>query len=207
MYYPLFLDLTGKKCLVVGGGQVALRKVKMLLEHSAGVVVVSPEVCPEMAGLVETGQVQLLKREYRQGDLAGAVIAIAATGDVGINLRVSAEARSIGVLVNVVDDAGNSDFIVPSYFRRGDVTIAVSTAGKSPALARRIRTDLERRFGDGYEALAGLVGEVREELRRQGRKFDGDTWQEALELETLLERLNNGDEAGARAALLDHFMA
>ena len=202
-YYPVFLNINGKKCVVVGGGQVALRKVKTLLEHGAVVEVVSPNLGSELSQLAESGQIRLLQRSYRAGDLQDAVIVIAATNDRNTNLEVAKEARKRGVLVNVVDDAESSDFIAPSYLRRGDVTIAVSTGGRSPALARKIRTRLEKDFGDEYAALALLLDEVRAEVKRQGIKVNGDAWQETLDLGLLSDLLRKGQGEKAKAILLD----
>jgi siroheme synthase-like protein len=203
-YYPVFLNISGRKCVVVGGGQVALRKVKALLEHGADVEVISPDLCPELVQFAGSGEIRVLAREYRAGDLKKAFVAIAATDDSEINQRVVAEARKGAVLVNVVDDAENSDFIVPSYLRRGEVTIAVSTSGRSPALARKIRTRLEKELGDEYASLIHLIGEVRAEVKQEGMKVDGDRWQKALDLDLLLELLSRGDEAEARAILLSN---
>ncbi len=118
-YYPIFLSISGQKCLVVGGGQVALRKVRALLEHRANVEVISPDLCPELSQLVESGEISVFRREYRTGDLKDVLISVAATNDSQTNLKVAEEARSNAVLVNVVDDAENSNFILPSYVRRG----------------------------------------------------------------------------------------
>ena len=136
-YYPIFLDISGRKCVVVGGGQVALRKVKMLFEHGANIEVISPDLCPELDKLAENGKIKALRRRYQIGDLRGALIAIAATSDSATNQEVVKEARSGRILVNVVDSAEDSDFIVPSRLQRGNITIAISTAGLSPALAQR----------------------------------------------------------------------
>jgi len=201
-YYPIFLNIGGKRCVVVGGGLVALRKVKALLEHEASVKVISPELCPELSQLAKSRAIQVLQRNYNGGDLQGALIAIAATDDGEINNKVAEEARAKGVLVNVVDDSEHSDFIVPSQFRRGDITIAVSTAGKSPALARKIRTRLEKDFGAEYASLALLIGEVRSELKRQGIKINGHSWQEAINLDVLIELLRTGQSKKAKATLL-----
>ena len=203
-YYPVFLNVKGKKCDVVGGGQVALRKVKVMLEHGSDVKVISPDLCPELAELAETGTIQALTREYQEEDLKNAFVAIAATDNSEINRSVMAEARRSAVLVNVVDDAENSDFIVPSYMRRGDVAIAVSTGGTSPALARKIRSRLEREMGDEHALLGDLVSEVREELRQQKIKIDGDGWQEALDLDRLLGLLRKGEKERAKATLLSN---
>ena len=176
-YYPIFLGLSGKRCVVGGGGQVALRKVRALLEHEAEVKVISPDLCPELAQMGEKKIILVVQRVYDQGDLEGAFVAIAATDDGKINCKVADEARQRGVLVNVVDDPEHSDFIVPSYLRRGVLTIAVSTDGRSPALARKIRTRLEKDFGAEYASLALMIGEARQELRRQGIKLNDDSWQ------------------------------
>jgi len=206
-YYPVFLNISGRECVVVGGGQVAFRKVKALLEHGVVVEVVSPDVCPELTQLAESGQIRVLQRNYRSGDLQGAVLAIAATDDSNTNLEVVKEARKKAILVNVVDDAENSDFIAPSYLRRGDVTIAVSTGGRSPALARKIRTRLEKDFGGEYASLALLLDEVRGEVKRQGIKVNGDAWQETLDLGLLSDLLAKGNSEEAKAILLNNLKA
>ena len=136
-----------------------------------------------------------------------ASIAIAATSDKSTNLAVVQEARRNAVLVNVVDEPENSDFIVPSYMRRGEITIAISTAGRSPALARKIRTKLEKELGDEYASLASLIGEVRAEVKRQGIKVNGDAWQEALDLDLLIELLRKGDNEKSQAILLSSLKA
>ncbi len=201
-YYPICLNISSRKCVVVGGGEVALRKVKVLLEYRANVDVVSPEICPELIALAESGQIRVFRRHYQPGDLQDALIAIAATDNSDINRQVAEEARSKAALVNVVDDAEDSDFIVPSYIRRGDVTIAISTAGRSPALARKLRTRLEKDFGDEYASLALLMDEVRTEVKRWGIEIDGDAWQEALDLDLLTDLLKRGETKKAKAVLL-----
>ena len=199
-YYPIMLDIKNKRCVVIGGGQVALRKAQVLLECDAKVEIVSPELCPELEELVSNGSVKAVLRPYRRGDLQGAALVIAAADDSVINRSVSEEAAESGVLVNVVDVPGLSSFIVPSSLRRGDVTIAVSTNGKSPALARRIRAELEESFGEECSLLASLAAEVRSELKQEGVTVPADVWQEALDLDTLLELLRSGrrDEAKQR---------
>ncbi len=202
--YPIFLNISGRRCVVVGGGQVALRKVRALLEHKANVKVISPDLCAELGQLAESGEIHVLNREYRAGDLKGVFVAIVATNDSETNLKVAGEARSNAVLVNVVDDAENSSFILPSYLRRGDITIAVSTAGRSPALARKIRIKLEKDFGDEYASLALLIDEVRDEVKRQGMKLNGDAWQEALDLDLLSELVRRGNNEEAKTILLSN---
>ncbi len=206
-YYPVFLNVKGKKCVVIGGGQIALRKVRALLNHGADVEIISPDLCPELAKLAESGRIPVLTREYQTGDLENTFVVITATDNGEINQRVVAEARRSAVLVNAVDDAVNSDFIVPSYLRRGEVTIAVSTGGKSPALARKIRSRLEKELGDEYALLVDLVSEVRTEVRQQKIKIDGDGWQEALDLDLLLDLLRKGEKEKAKATLLNNLKA
>ena len=201
-YYPISLNISGRKCVVVGGGEVALRKVKTLLQHGANVEVISPDLCPELARLTESGEISMRNHAYQTGDLAGAFLAIAATDDAVLNRRVAEEARNKSVLVNVVDDAENSDFIVPSYLRRNGLTIAVSTSGQSPALARKIRTRLEKEITSQYGTLTRLIGEVRAEIKREGMKIENNHWQEALDLDLLLELLKKGGKEKAKAILL-----
>lgn len=203
-YYPIFLNISGKRCVVVGGGQVALRKVRMLLEYGASVEVISHELCSELNKLEKSKIITVLPRTYLVGDLQDAVIAIAATNNKNTNLEVVKEAQSKAILVNVVDEPDSSDFIVPSYIRRGDVTIAISTAGRSPALARKIRTRLEKDIGDEYASLVHLINEVRAGVKQQGIKVNGDDWQEALDLDLLIDLIRKGDDKKAKTILLSN---
>jgi siroheme synthase-like protein len=203
-YYPVFLNIKGRKCVVVGGGQVALRKIRILLEHGADIEVISPDLCPELVNLTEGGEIRAFNREYQEEDLKNAFVTIAATDNSDINQRVAMEAQRRAVLVNVVDDAENCDFIVPSYLRRGDITIAVSSGGKSPSLARKIRSRLENELGDEYALLTNLISEVRTELKQKEIKVDGDGWQEAIELDSLLDLLKKGSKEKAKATLLSN---
>lgn len=169
-----------------------MRKVKVLLEHGAKVDVISPDICQEMKLLADSGSVNLKQRNYLHGDLDGAVLSVAATDDNKTNVEVSEESRRKGILINVVDDLQLSDFIIPSYLRRGDVTIAVSTGGKSPALARKIRSTLEEEFGAEYASLALLVSKVRSKLKQKGVIVDSNAWQEVLVLGSLIDMLREG---------------
>jgi siroheme synthase-like protein len=206
-YYPAFLRISGKKCVVVGGGRVALRKVRTLLGYGGRVEVISPDLCPELAALAEGGQINTKHRSYRPGDLHQAFMAIAAADNGDINRQVLREAREKSVLVNVADGLEDSDFIVPSSVRRGGLTIAVSTGGKSPALARKIRTRLEKEFGDEYIALVNLVGEARDEAKRRGIRVTGDDWQAALDLDLIIDLLRREGAEKARDFLLDRLKA
>lgn len=202
VYYPILLNIQGKKCLVVGGGEVALRKAQMLVEHGANVEIVSPTFCPELNQLVKDGTIQAIHRDYETEDLNDAFLAVAATDDIKTNEKVATEARKIGILVNVVDKPDISDFIVPSYFRRGDIIVAVSTSGRSPALARKIRGELERDFKAEYAQLAVIASEVRSELKQRGVTVSGDDWQEVLNLNSLIELIRRGKNQEAREIML-----
>jgi siroheme synthase-like protein len=200
-YYPVFLSIRGKRCVVIGGGVVALRKVRALLDYGAKVTVVSPTLHPDLAQLAEAGRIGSIRREFKPGDLAGAAIAIAATDERAINQKVSHEARDRGVLVNVVDSSEQSDFIIPSFFRRGDLTIAVSTAGMSPALARKIRTKLEGLLGEELALVLSIIGDVRSGLQQRGIGVTADAWQEALDLDLLIGLVQEGRPEEARDIL------
>ena len=182
VYYPIMLNLQGKKCVVVGGGHVALRKVKMLLDCGADITVISPKPHLGMAKLFEKKAIRLFHRDYKVGDLMDATLAVASTDVREINRTVAHEAKRLGILVNVVDDPRLSSFILPSFFRRGNLTIAVSSAGTSPALARKIRSNLEKSLGKEYATLLSLISEVRSALKERGYTVDGEAWQEVLDL-------------------------
>jgi len=162
--YPVFLDLRGRRCVVVGGGKVAGRKARNLVRAGALVSVISPETEPGLESLVS----RVERRGYETGDLAGAVLAFAATDSREVNAAVAREAKERGIPVNVADNPSEGDFALPSTLRRGGLQVAVSTGGASPALARRIRTELEERFGPEW---AGVVEQL-ERARREGRETD-----------------------------------
>jgi siroheme synthase-like protein len=206
-YYPMLLNVSGRRCVVVGGGHVARRKVRALLEHGASIEVISPDLCPELIEMAEKGQIRTARRNYRPGDLHNAFIAIVATDSRDMNRIITKEARNEAVLVNVADDREGSDFILPSYTHRGGVTVAVSTNGLSPTLARKIRTRLEQELGDEYASLVHLIGEVRAEVKQQGIKVTGDDWQEAIDLDLMIALVKRGDSDKARSALLDNLKA
>ena len=167
-YYPIFLQLERRTVLVVGGGSVALRKVETLLEYGALVRLVSLELTRPFMALMEKDQVAYLGPRFREEYLDGIFLVIAATDDHDLNHTISVSARSRGLLVNAVDQPEDCTFIVPSIVRRGDLSIAVSTSGKSPAFARRVREGLEQRFGDEYGIFLALMGKVRERVLALG---------------------------------------
>ncbi len=160
-YYPMIVNLAGRRCLVVGGGRVAERKIALLLECGAEVAVVSPVATPEIADLAERGAVRLARRTVQPADLDGVFLAFAATDDAQVNQDVAHEARKTGGLVNVADAPDACDFHVPSVVRRGDLSIAISTGGGSPALAKRLRQRLEATIGSEYEAFLDALRDLR----------------------------------------------
>jgi siroheme synthase-like protein len=179
-FYPMFLDLTGRPCVVVGGGVVAERRVETLLVAGAGVTVVSAEVSPGLAALAEAGRVRHVARSYRPGDLAGAELAFTAVNDPAVSSAVALEARERAVWLNAADDPEHCDFILPGVVRRGVLTLAVGSSGASPALTRALREHLDSVLGPEWEALGELAATARRDLRAAGRVTDGDTWRRAL---------------------------
>jgi siroheme synthase-like protein len=164
-YFPAFLDLRGRRCLVVGGGAIALRKVAGLLECGARVVVVSPALVPALARLAAAGRLEHRARAFRKVDARGCVLVIAATGVAAVDDAVALAARRRGALVNAVDRPARCDFIYGSVLRRGALQIAVSTGGRAPALAREIRRRLEPVVGPEYAGLVDRAGRERAAAR------------------------------------------
>lgn len=167
-YFPVFLDLKGRCCVVVGGGSVGERKVHTLLKAGASVRVIAPQLTPSLSRLREKGIITHEARPYRSGDLGGAFLAIAATDDRRTNERIFHWAMDKKILVNVVDDPSHSSFIVPSIVERKDLVVAISTSGRSPALARLLRQKLEKEIGPEYNLLLNLLGRVRQKVLSQG---------------------------------------
>ncbi|HIE29163.1 TPA: bifunctional precorrin-2 dehydrogenase/sirohydrochlorin ferrochelatase [Candidatus Poribacteria bacterium] len=162
MLYPIYLDLRNRKCVVVGGGEVAQRKVLLLLQCGAKVVVVSPDVTEKLAELAKDAQIIWYAREFEPDDLSGAFLVHAATDKPAVNSSVSKCARTYGIsLINVVDTPVECTFITPSIVARSDLIISISTSGKSPALAKRIRQQLEKQYGTEYAEFLDILGEAR----------------------------------------------
>lgn len=164
--YPVTLvNLDRTPCLVIGGGEIAERKVAALREAGARPLVISPSLCDALLYQVEAGEIDAIEREYQTGDLSGVRLVIAATDEPAINEAVWQEAQAIGCLVNVVDDPSRCDFYVPATLRRGALTISVSTAGSSPLLAGRIRQTLEQQFDPAYGPYLELLGGLRPQVK------------------------------------------
>ncbi|MBN2059653.1 MAG: bifunctional precorrin-2 dehydrogenase/sirohydrochlorin ferrochelatase [Deltaproteobacteria bacterium] len=163
-YYPILVDLEGQTVLVVGGGAVAQRKIDSLLECGACVKVISRDLTPELKRYVDEGKIIPAGREFTRDALEGVFLAVVATDDNLLNRVIGEAAKESRILVNVVDQPEDCNFIVPSIIRRGDLVIAVSTSGRSPAMAKKIRERLGRLFGDEYGLFLTLMGRLRKEI-------------------------------------------
>jgi len=196
-YYPLFMDLAGRACLVVGAGAVAARKARSLLECGAVVTVVGERPAAAFRSLERRG-VTVLPRRFQARDVGRQALVIAATDDRTVNAAVSAAARRRGIPVNAVDDPPNCTFIVPAVVRRGDLTVAISTGGKSPAAARLVKERIASMLGEEHAALVRLLGthrgRMKEQVPRQGNR--ARAWRRMLD-EGVLESLERGDRIGA----------
>jgi precorrin-2 dehydrogenase/sirohydrochlorin ferrochelatase len=165
-YLPIAVDLEGRACVVVGGGEVAARKVETLLQAGARVTVIAPEVTEEIeAWSAREPQLAIERRSYRNGDLAGAVIAFAATGSAEVHAAVAEEAKGHGVWLNAADDPERCSFLMPAIVERGPIAIAVGTGGASPALARRVRDEIAARIGTEYGQAAEHLAALRRRFR------------------------------------------
>src|SRR4051794_72112 len=200
-FYIACLRLTGRRCVVVGGGEIGLEKVEGLLACDGRVVLIAPEAEPELERLAREGSIEWVRREYETGDLEATFIAIAATDDTDINIAVYNDAEERAMLVNVVDVPPLCNFILPAIFRSGPLAIAISTAGASPALAKRMRNQIAEEYGEPYARLAELLNEV-----RGWAKGSLPTYQDRKEFfETIvngdpdpIELLRSGDEQAVR---------
>lgn len=167
-YYPLFLDISRRFCIVVGGGAVAERKVARLLACGASVEVVAGSLTPALTAFKGEGRIVHRAADYTEDQLRGAFLVIGATDSADVNERIARDARLQGIPVNIVDDPGRCDFILPSVVERGDLAIAVSTGGKSPALAKKLKTELEGAYGPEYATLLEILGKLREKVIARG---------------------------------------
>jgi siroheme synthase-like protein len=178
--YPVNLVVDGRPCLVVGGGRVAVGKVRGLLEAGAHVTVVAPELDPALAALAAEG-VTIERRVYRRGEVAGYRFAVAATGDPEVNQAVYDDGEAAGVWVNAADDPERCSAILPARIRQGRLTVTISTGGHSPAVASWLRERLAAELGPEYDQLIGLLGEARKEVQAQGLGTEALDWRRALD--------------------------
>ena len=202
--YPAILLLDGRLAVVIGGGHVAERKVRTLLDAGARVRVVAEDPTRGVEGRAERNEIELLQRRYQTGDLDGAAVAVAATDDEDVNKSVYADATGAGIPVNVVDNVALCTFIAPSIVRRGDLVLAISTGGNAPALAVRIRERMEREFGEEYARFLSLMGELRESVTVPGDQDErAKAWYRVIDSDVMdLVRAGEIDRARARATEL-----
>ena len=201
-YYPVYLQLQDQPCVVIGGGKIAEGKVAGLLAADARVKVVSPTLTPRLQELVEQGQIESVSRTYQPGDLTGAFLVICATDQTEIDDQVWEAASANRQLVNVVDHTPHCNFIAPAILRRGDLTIAISTAGKASALAVRLKEQLQKEIGPEYERFLELAGQLREPLAHHIPDFETRKllWYNLVDSDTL-DLLARGDESAAVARI------
>ena len=204
--YPIALVLDGKRCLVVGGGEIADGKLDALLLAGAVVTVVSPEVRPRIAALAAEDKITLHQRPYRTSDLDGVYLAIAATDDRPTNARMVTEARAAGILTQAVDDIPYCDFFAVAIVRRGDLQLGISTNGRSPAFARwmreRLDTDLPLEYGD----LLAVLGDVRDTIKARGPIPAYEHWQAAI-TDDVIAALGAGDRETATVRIHERVAA
>lgn len=197
-YYPIALSVAGRRCLVVGGGMVAERKVRALLAAGGQVCVISPELTPALQELARRGDVEWCERRFVDADLDGCWIVVGATSDPAVNQAVSRGALARGLLVNIVDQPDLCNFIVPARCEFGPVTFTISTSGTSPALARWLRGRLETDYGPALGTFAELLGEIRDEVKTRvaGEEARRVVWEAILDSTALdLVRQGRVDEA------------
>ena len=163
-YYPIFLDIKGRSCLVVGGGDVGTRKVEMLLECGASVTVISIDATEALLRLAKGQSITLELRAYRSLDLEGRFLVIGATNDEQLNQQLSLDAEKQNMLCNIADRPAACNFILPAIVQQGDLVMAISTSGKSPAFAKKLRKDLERQYNEAYAVFLNLMGAIRSRL-------------------------------------------
>lgn len=202
MFFPVYLNLKSKRVVVIGGGEVAQRKVTSLMETGAAVTVVSPDLTPELLSLASAGAIEWEKRPYANGDCTGAALVLSATDDPQVSQAVWEEATKDGVLINTADQPALCDFIMPAVVRRGDLTVAISTGGASPALAATLREKLSRMLGPEYEQLLEVLARVRPEIQQ---RFEDEGTRKALHYRildsNLITLLKQHDRDGAERLL------
>jgi precorrin-2 dehydrogenase/sirohydrochlorin ferrochelatase len=193
-YYPVYLDVSDRRCVIIGSGEVAARKAIRLAQCGAMVTVVGKRLSVEMSGLIDEGAVSHIDADYSIEHLHGAFMAIGATDRNDINETIARDARTMGILVNIVDDPDNCDFILPSVLNRGDLSISISTGGKSPALAKKLRLEMEERYGPEYVILLNIMGSLREKIvTTENSSDDNKKMFESLLDSELLEAIRNKD--------------
>ena len=201
-YYPVCLDIKERPCLVVGGGQVGTRKVATLLQCGARVTVVSRKVTPELAGLADNGKIELALRDYASADLEKFFLVIGATDDAGLNRRIHGDAEAAQRLCNIADQPELCNFVLPAVISQGDLIIAVSTSGRSPAFAKHLRRRLQGQFGPEYGLFLDLMGAIRNRLLAEEHAPEAHKpLFEKLIHNNLLEMIKSDDRNGINSLL------
>lgn len=201
-FYPVFLNLTERRCVIIGGGQIAEGKISKLLDSGAKIIVISPDATQGIRGFAERGQIELDLRKYQEGDLQGAFLAIAATNDRVVNQEIFEEAEKQGILLNAVDDMPRCSFIAPSIVERGPVTVAISTGGASPALARKLREKMEVSSALDWADATSVLSKARQIIKDKQIAVDPQRWQCCM-TDELLTMIQAGHENEALDLLMD----
>ena len=201
-FYPVFLNLTERRCVIIGGGQIAEGKISKLLDSGAKIIVISPDATQGIRGFAERGQIELDLRKYQEGDLQGAFLAIAATNDRVVNQEIFEEAEKQGILLNAVDDMPRCSFIAPSIVEKGPVTVAISTGGASPALARKLREKMEVSSALDWADATSVLSKARQVIKDKQIAVDPQRWQCCM-TDELLTMIQAGHENEALDLLMD----
>jgi len=205
-YYPVNLDIQNRKCLVVGGGSVGTRKVMTLLECGAVVTVVSSDVAEELLELAEKKMIELKRRPYESSDIDGMFLVIGATDNEELNRQINKDAEHQSKLCNIADRPEICNFVLPSIVNRGNLVIAISTTGKSPAFAKKMRQDLEKEFGEEYDEFLELMGAIRKKALSEKHEPEAHKHLfEQLINRGLVDMVRNNDKERINSLLLEIF--
>lgn len=202
--YPIHLNISGMKCVVVGGGEVAERKVAALIECDADVVLVGKIITQKLEVMEREGRIKRIPDDYKSDYIEGALLVVGATDRDDVNAAIYADSRARNILVNIVDNPEKCQFIVPSQVRRGDLLISISTGGKSPALARRLRESLEEQYGSEYQVLLDIMGRLRSKITARGAssKVNRKIFESVLDTD-ILRYIREDDWDGIRKTVRD----
>ena len=204
-FYPVFLNLTGRRCVIIGGGQVAEGKVSKLLDSGAKIIVISPDATQGIRDYADSGQIEYNLRKYQEGDLNGAFLVVAATNDRVVNQEIFEEAEKSGILLNAVDDMPRCSFIAPSIVEKGPITVAISTGGASPALARKLREKLEVSPALDWADATNMLSHARQIIKDKQIALDPQRWQCCM-TDELLTLIQAGREDEALEILMNRLL-
>ena len=204
-FYPVFLNLTGRRCVIIGGGQVAEGKVSKLLDSGAKIIVISPDATQGIRDYADSGQIEYNLRKYQEGDLNGAFLVVAATNDRVVNQEIFEEAEKSGILLNAVDDMPRCSFIAPSIVEKGPITVAISTGGASPALARKLREKLEVSPALDWADAPNMLSHARQIIKDKQIALDPQRWQCCM-TDELLTLIQAGREDDALEILMNRLL-